>query len=212
MVAGTTALQLGAGENLVRQVVELAGLPRALEDPGVPRAGVYRAGYVQESLAGYSLNFPPQLVGALEEQHVRGVLVIRQPDDAGVAVRRAHGVRDAEPFQPEHTLAATSEVVGGGATHPPHANDDNVVTARVGDAHEPGPPFAYCLAGAFEPEPVVATGRGVGSERRPSSVGLDRMRAFSGSKNGVWAILAGMGRPLISTIRLLPGQEWAVST
>jgi hypothetical protein len=70
MVAGITALQLGAGENLVRQVVELAGLPRALEDPGVPRAGVYRAGDVQKSLAGCSLDLAPQLVGALEEQHV----------------------------------------------------------------------------------------------------------------------------------------------
>jgi hypothetical protein len=37
------------------------------------------------------------------------------------------------------------------------------------------------------------------------------MRAFSGSKKGVWDTLAGMGRPLISTMRLLPGQEWAVS-
>jgi hypothetical protein len=40
MVAGVAAVQFGAGENLVRQVVELTGLPRALEDPGVPRAGV----------------------------------------------------------------------------------------------------------------------------------------------------------------------------
>jgi hypothetical protein len=38
-------------------------------------------------------------------------------------------VRDAEPLEPEHTLAATSEVVGGGATHPPDTYDDSIVTA-----------------------------------------------------------------------------------
>src|SRR3712207_9055530 len=69
------------------------------------------------------------------------------------------------------------------ATHPPHSNDDSVVTARVSDAHEPGPPFVYFLAGTFEPELIVATGPGVGSDRRPSSVGSDRIRAFSGSRS-----------------------------
>src|SRR3712207_6950086 len=56
------------------------------------------------------------------------------------------------------------------ATHPPHSNDDSVVTARVSDAHEPGPPFVYFLAGTFEPELIVATGPGVRSEEHTSEL------------------------------------------
>jgi hypothetical protein len=70
VIAGEATVQFGAGENLMRQVVEPTGLPRALEDPGVLRASVYRAGDVQEPLACYALDLPPQLVGTLEEQHV----------------------------------------------------------------------------------------------------------------------------------------------
>src|SRR5919107_76592 len=65
VVAGVAALQLGAGQDLVGQVVQLARLPRALEDPGVLRAGVDGLGYVQEPLAGCLLDLSPQLVGAL---------------------------------------------------------------------------------------------------------------------------------------------------
>jgi hypothetical protein len=50
------------------------------------------------------------------------------------------------------------------------------------------------------------------SERLSSSWGSERVRAFSGSKKGVGDTLARMGRPFISTIRLFPGQEWAVPT
>ena len=35
MVAGVASPELGAGENLMREIVELAGLPGSLEDPGV---------------------------------------------------------------------------------------------------------------------------------------------------------------------------------
>ena len=135
MVAGVAPSELGAGQNLVRQVVELAGLPGALEDPGVLRAGIDGVGDVQEPLAGLALDLTPQLVGAPEEQHVGGMLVVGEADDAGVAVGGAHRVRDAEPLEAEHPLAAPGEVVGGGAAHPAHADDDGVVTAGVVDAH-----------------------------------------------------------------------------
>jgi hypothetical protein len=66
VVAGVAAVQLGAGQYLVGEVVQLARLPGALEDPGVLRAGVDGLGYVQEPLAGCLLDLSPQLVGALE--------------------------------------------------------------------------------------------------------------------------------------------------
>ena len=48
VVAGIAPVQLGASEYLVRQVVEPGRLPRALEDPGVLRSGVYGADGVQK--------------------------------------------------------------------------------------------------------------------------------------------------------------------
>jgi hypothetical protein len=70
----------------VGEVVELAGAQRALDDLGVGRTGVERAGHVEEPLAGQRLELAPELVGAAQERHVRGVLVVGQADDAGDAV------------------------------------------------------------------------------------------------------------------------------
>jgi hypothetical protein len=71
---------------------------------------------------------------------------------------------------------------------------------------------AETLAEVPAEAPAEGTGDGAGSERSSSSWGLDLTRAFSGSKKGVGDTLAGMGLPFISTIRLPPGQAWAVST
>jgi len=51
----------------MQEVVELAGLPGALEDPGFLRSGIYGARDVQEPLACFVLDLTPQLVGAPEE-------------------------------------------------------------------------------------------------------------------------------------------------
>src|SRR5215207_2240951 len=210
VVAGVAPPELSAGQYLVREVVELAGLPRALEDPGFLGAGIYGARDVQELLARLVLDLTPQLVGAPEEQHVGGVFVVGQADDARVPMGRAHRMRYSEPLQAEHPPASLLKVVGGGATHPPYADDDGVVATRVLDVHYLVFPFGDCLAGtlAF----VGRAGSGTSSESWSSSWGVALTRAFSGSKKGVWATLAGTGRPPNSTIRLLPGQVWAVST
>src|SRR5918999_1709525 len=208
MVSGITPPELGSGEDLVRQVVQPAGLPGALEDPRFLRAGVYRAGDAQELLPRYALYLAPQLVGVAQEQHVGGVLVVGETNDARVAMGGAHGVRDAEPLQTQHPFPPSGEVVGGGAPHRAHAHDDGVVAAGVRFVHRWVSLFGECLAGTFARASTDGTGWGAGSKRRSSSWGSERTRAFSGSKKGVGATLAGMGRPLISTIRLLPGQEW----
>ena len=104
MIAWIAPPELRARQYLVREVVELAGLPRALEDPGILRSGIYGARDVQELLAGFALDLTPQLVGAPEEQHVGGVLVVGQADDARVPVGGTHRVGDAEPLQAKHRL------------------------------------------------------------------------------------------------------------
>jgi len=134
MIAGITSPEFGAGEDLVRQIVQLAGLPGALEDEAILGAGVYRAGDVQELLPRDALYLAPQLVGAAQEQHIGGVLEVSQPDDARVAMGGAHRVRDAKPLQTQHPFPSTSEVVGCGAAHRAHADDDGVVAAGVVDA------------------------------------------------------------------------------
>ena len=69
-VAGVAAVQLGSGQNLVGQVVQLARFPGALEDPGVLGARVHGPGGVEQSLVCRILDLAPQLVGAPEQQHV----------------------------------------------------------------------------------------------------------------------------------------------
>src|SRR5215213_7424406 len=149
MIAGIAPPELRACHHLVREVVELAGFPRALEDPTVLGSGIDGARGVQELLACLYLNLTPQLVGAPEEQHVGGVLVVGQADDARVPVPGAHRVRDAEPLQAKHPPAPPCEVVGGGAAHPPHADDDSVVATGVLDVHYLVFPFGDCLTGTL---------------------------------------------------------------
>jgi hypothetical protein len=58
-VAGEAPRYLAAREHLVRQVVLQRRLERALEDPAVGRAGVDRAGDVQQLLAYAPLDLAP---------------------------------------------------------------------------------------------------------------------------------------------------------
>ena len=103
-IRGKTPADLGAVERLVRKVVLVTRAQRPLEDP---RSTLDRAGDVQQLLAGLPLELPPQLVGALHEGHVRGVLEVGEPDDARDPVRGAELVGDLEPLDAEHALAAT---------------------------------------------------------------------------------------------------------
>src|SRR5215207_3492625 len=169
MIARIAPPELRACQYLVRKVVELAGLPRALEDPGFLRSGIYGARDVQELLAGLALDLTPQLVGAPEEQHVGGVLVVGQADDARVPVRGTHRVRDAEPLQAKHPPTPPGEIVGGGAAHPPHADDDSVVAAGVPNVHYLVFPFGDCLTVVLGLAFVSRAGSGTSSESWSSS-------------------------------------------
>jgi hypothetical protein len=169
MIAWVAPPELRACHHLVREVVELAGLPRALEDPGFLGSGIYGARDVQERLAGLALDLTPQLVGAPEEQHVGGIFVVGQADDARMPVRGTHGVRNTEAFQTKHPPAPPGEIVGGGATHPPHTDDDCVVATGVLDAHYLVYPSGDCLTGVLGLAFVSRAGSGTSSESWSSS-------------------------------------------
>src|SRR5581483_10953928 len=72
-----------------------------------------------------------QLVGAFEQRYVRGVLEVGLPDDPGLAVAGAHGVRRAEALEPEHPGAAGGEMPGGGTAHAAQPDHDDVVAGHA---------------------------------------------------------------------------------
>ena len=126
-VGGVAPRHLGGVEHLVPQPVLLARAERAGEDHLLRRAGVDRAGHVQQLLSGRRLQLAPQLVGAAQQRHVVDVLVVGEPDDPRDAVRRALLVRNVEPLEAEHSPAAARQVVERGAAHAADADDDRVV-------------------------------------------------------------------------------------
>src|SRR4029453_7408079 len=76
--------------------------------------------------SGIGLQLGPQLVRTQEQGHVRGVLEVGQPDDARRAVARPLFVQEIELPEPQHALAARSQLCGCGASHGAKANDDDV--------------------------------------------------------------------------------------
>ena len=102
---------LRSRQDLVGDVVLLAGGHRALEVLvlGVPRS--YGAGGHQQTLAGGILQLVPQLVGAPDQRDIRGMLLQRVPDHPGVAVRRPHLVGNIELLQAQNAPASAGQVV-----------------------------------------------------------------------------------------------------
>ena len=78
-------------------------------------------------------------------------------------------MRDAEPLQTKHPPAPPSEVVGGGAAHPPYAYDDNVVATGVPNVHYLVFPFGDCLTVVLGLAFVSRAGSGTSSESCSSS-------------------------------------------
>src|SRR5262245_31371952 len=56
------------------------------------------------------------------------MLVVGKPDDARVAVRRTHIVGNVVAVQTQHPLAATRQVVAGGAADAARSNHDHIIT------------------------------------------------------------------------------------
>ena len=130
-VAGEALAEFAAGQHLVGQVVFDARLQRAFEDPTIGRAASIEPVDMKScSPVRRSISLP-QLVGAAQQHHVGGMLVVGQADDACVAVGRAHIVRDVEPLDAQHAFAALGELIAGRAAHAADADDDGVVVFAV---------------------------------------------------------------------------------
>ena len=123
-------MQLGTVHHLVREAVQFARFERALEDRTVLGARIHAAGDVKETLAGEAFELAPQLVRAPQERHVRGMLPIGEPDDAGEPVGGAVLMHEVEALEAEHPQAPAGEMEQRRAAHPSETQHDHIVTGQ----------------------------------------------------------------------------------
>ena len=126
-VGGETLVDLLAGQDLVRQVVNPAGSERAVEYLAARHADLQRAGDVEHALARGVLQLAPERICATQQRHVRWVLVICQTDDPRQAVGRTHLVRGVEAVDGQDTTSSSRKVVRNCTPHPAGAGDDDVI-------------------------------------------------------------------------------------
>ncbi len=120
------AAKLGVVEQLVGEAMRAGALERAADELAVGPSEEEAAGLREECLAGFALELAPEIPGAAEERDVVGVLVVREPDDAREAARRAERVAARELLEAEHARAAPREVICGRAPVRAEADDDRV--------------------------------------------------------------------------------------
>ena len=75
-----------------------------------PRPGVDAAGDIEQLLARFRLQLPPELIGSAKQRHVGGMLPVGQPNDAGEAVGGAVFVHQIEALEAEHPNASVGEM------------------------------------------------------------------------------------------------------
>src|SRR5919106_1420582 len=83
---------------------------------------------------GLSLEPIPQLVGAMEERNIGGILEIGLPDDAGPAVARAPVVRGTKLFDAQYRATSCGDLIRRRAPHRAEAHDDHIEPG-----HQPPP-------------------------------------------------------------------------
>ena len=116
--ARKAARHLPAIHHLARQIVQARRGERVANDLGSGASRLEDAGD-GEKRSGFvavdRLEGAPFLVGAPEQRHVGGILEIRQPDDAALAVRRAAVVTRLELLEADDALPAFGELIERGA-------------------------------------------------------------------------------------------------
>ena len=100
----------GSVEHLVRQRVQPRGGERAGHQRAVGRADLGDAGDVQQLLPRRRLKLAPQRIGPAQQRHVGRMLEIAEPDDAGLAVRRAVVVPGRKPLDAGDADAAARQL------------------------------------------------------------------------------------------------------
>src|SRR5262249_52514295 len=72
------------------------------------------------------LELGPELICAVQQRHVSGMLEVGLADDARLSVRTAAVVRDRKLLDPENALATAGQGIKRGAAHSPDADHDRI--------------------------------------------------------------------------------------
>src|SRR5262249_31792676 len=116
---------------LVGQAVLARRSQRAGDELAVRGAELDDAGDLEQRFARLALERTPQRDRGAHQRHVGRMLEVAEPDDAGLAVRRAAVVAGRELFDADRAHAAPGEMVKRGAAHGAEPDHRNVETAHV---------------------------------------------------------------------------------
>src|SRR5688572_30802755 len=95
----------------------LRGRARPADEHAMLRADHEAAGANEQPLAHVALERRPQLLGSLDERHIRGMLEVRFPDDARATMGRAVRMRRRITIEPKNAKAAARELARRGTSH-----------------------------------------------------------------------------------------------
>ena len=124
MVSAASSISCG-------RLVQPRGGKRAGDEFAAGRADLGDAGGVEERLAGRRFKLAPQRVGPAQQRHIGRVLEIAEPDDAGLAMRRALVVPGRKSLDACDADAAARQLIERRAAHGADANHDHVELRHV---------------------------------------------------------------------------------
>jgi hypothetical protein len=130
-----TLADLRVVELLVGQAVRAGRLQATGHEGAVRRAEVDAPRDLDQPAAGPVLQLGPELVAAMQQRHVVGMLEVAQTDEPRVAVARTHRVGDRKLLQTEHPRPALGQLGAHGRAHRSHAHHDHVVRLSAWSAH-----------------------------------------------------------------------------
>jgi hypothetical protein len=111
----------------MRQVMNRAGVERALDNLAIRRAHIQTARDEQQAFRRLVLQRPPQLIGTAKQRHIVGMLRIRQSYNSGDAVRGPELMRNIELLQAQDLATPPGEVINGSTAHTADTNDNYVI-------------------------------------------------------------------------------------
>jgi len=114
------------GEVLDGKMMLRGRLLHARDEPAAGRAETQAGALGQQVPAGALLQVVPALVGAADQRHVVGVLVVREPDDPRQTARRSERVAARKALESEHGRTTLREMKSGAAAVRAEARDDDV--------------------------------------------------------------------------------------
>ena len=118
-------------EPLDRQVVQLGGAQRALDDVRIGLADHEAAGLEEQRLAARPLELAPQVARSTRDRREARMLEAGDPEQARCAGGTAPRMHGLELLEPEHVQAAGSEPPGGARADRAEADHRDVRVVAV---------------------------------------------------------------------------------